>query len=175
MDPTIVSLATSKALPGMELRPRSYKHLSGQITTFSWKAVQKLFSNVIETKALRISQATIEEQSLLRVDGSKVLRISEELSFAADLRRGSLLNSRCAEDQRLFLEFGRRPTTVQPGDLEDQVSKSLPWQSVPESSTLDIVPSDEEEGTMPAISFLFVTLCSLLLFASFLGPELLGI
>lgn len=101
----------------------------------------------------------------------KLVRISEDLSYAEELRRGVLRNRKCAQDLRLFLEAGRR-LVDDPSEWDDTVAISLPWQSVPGSNPLDV--DAVEEGPMAAVVFIRVAALSVLAFATVMSPELIG-
>jgi hypothetical protein len=170
----------------LKIKYTSYNHLSGTPTAFSWKAVGKLFVDAITTGVLRVPLACIEGTTELQFsraklnitdeidnnnEGPDVVRISEELAYAQDLKRGALQNRKCAQDLRLFLETGRRMCN-NPQEWDDKVARSLPWESVPGSNVMDVDPV--EEGPVAAVLFIgFAALC-ILLFASVMGPELIG-
>jgi hypothetical protein len=102
------------------------------------------------------------------------MSITEELIYAQDLRRGVLLNRRCAADLRLFLELGRKPPFFAWDEWEDTVSQCLQWESVPGSGAMDIEPVAEEEGNMPAYIFVGIVIAIVLTFANVIAPELIG-
>ena len=161
-----------QAWPGIEVVPISYNHLSNRMITFSWKAVGKLFSDAIATGKLRIPLACIEGTSeLVFSNDGMLLSISEDLSYAQDLARGSLQNRKCADDLRLFLETGRRISSN--NNWDDIVAQALPWSSVPGSNPLDVTPMEEGEEGGPVI-FLGIAAVLLLGFANAVGPLLIG-
>jgi len=164
----------------------SYVHLSDQISTFSYKAIAKLFRDAFAIKQLRIPLACIEGKTTCTFSSSNnsnndlmvVESIVEDLAFAQDLRRGSLQNRKCAQDLRLFLECGRRilpdDTNTGNNDWDDVVAVALPWSSVPGmSSPLEVEPNDSEEAMVPVI-FVIVSALIVLGFASAIAPELIG-
>ena len=155
----------------------SYNHQSQKESKFSWRAVFNLFVDVCTRKELRVPLACIEGTTELtfsateKSGASKLIRISEDLSYASDLKRGVLRNRKCAQDLRLFLESGRRLVN-DPNEWVDKVAVSLPWQSVPGSSTLDIEPI--EEGPVVAVAFVAIAALGVLVFAAVTAPELVG-
>ena len=166
-------------LPARQRHYASYSHLAGQISTFSWKAVGQLFAAYFRTGTLRIPLACIQgitDLSMLENKGAwQVEQIQEDFFYAIDLRRGSLLNRKCAGDLRLFLEVARSCYDTADSNNSlwyDLVATSLPWGSVPGSRTLDV--DDTEEGPLAAVVFLSVTTIALIGLASILGPELIG-
>ena len=181
------------AFPG-EAVPNTYNHLSGDVSSFSWGSVGRVFKTAILTGKVHVPLACIEGRSVMRFRSSDRIisdgreeggaarssdrwdleSINEELSYAEDLRRGVLLNRRCAADLRLFLESGRRPPNISWEEWEDTVARCLPWETVPGSNPLDIEPMSEEEGFVPAFFFIGIVTAALLAFADFLAPVLLG-
>ena len=179
--------------PGVQVQKVTYNHLSGEVTTFSWKAVFRLFANAWTTGMLRIPLACIEGQTRLsfqhrqrqddtdatmtdpdndndKENGWVCFRIVEELSYAQDLARNTLRNRRCSADLRVFLETGRRcqPTQV----WDDIVATCLPWSSVPGSGPLDVDPSEEgPEGALVALGLAGLITIG---FANFLARMVLG-
>ena len=163
----------------------SYVHMSGQISTFSYMTVAKLFLDAISTKTLRIPLACIdgtttydfEKMSTNQNDNFIVQRITEELGYAQDLKRRSLKNRKCALDLRMFLEDGRRiHNTRENGhgeSWEDIVVVALPWSSVSGLNSLEIEPNDGDEAMVPVL-FLCVSTLALLAFATVAAPELIG-
>jgi hypothetical protein len=163
----------------------SYNHLSGQPSTFSWYAVGKLFTDVINKKELRVPLACIEGATELQFSkwknsttkGTKaqerwiLTRLSEDLAYARDLRSGGLQNRKCAQDLRVFLETGRRMSETQI-DWDTKIALRLPWQSVPGSNPLDVDPV--EEGPTAGLYFIGFATVIVLLFANMVAPELIG-
>jgi hypothetical protein len=166
--------------PGVDVVPTSYNHLSGKVSTFSWNAVFRTFSDAFATGKLRVPLACIQGTSELTLSASSttdkklVVSISEDLDYAQDLQRGVLLNRRCAADLRVFLETGRRMNKAnnKNEDWDDIVAKALPWSSVPGSNPLDVDAIEEGDG--PAIIFLGIVAVVLLGFANVIGPQLIG-
>lgn len=100
-----------------------------------------------------------------------LVSISEELSCAQDLHRGYLLNRRCSDDLRLFLETGRCSSFE--SNWHELVAEALPWQSAPDSRSLDVTPmADGEEDE--TIVFWGVVALLLEVFANLAGPQLIG-
>ncbi|CAB9515596.1 expressed unknown protein [Seminavis robusta] len=158
--------------PRVETKFVAYNHLAGQPSTFSWRAVFKLFEDVVNKGVLCVPLACIEGTTTLQYSkNSKVIRITEDLAYAEDLRRGALQNRKCAQDLRLFLEAGRR-LQDRPSDWDDSVATSLPWSTVAGSNPLDVDPV--EEGPSVAIAFVGIVFLSLLVFASAIAPQLIG-
>jgi hypothetical protein len=118
--------------------------------------------------------ACIEGTSeLIFSEGDDMLvSITEELSYAQDLQRGCLLNRRCSDDLRLFLETGRRSSAFA-STWDDVVAKALPWTSVPGSGPLDVTPTADDEEDGP-VAFLGVAALLLVGFTNFAGPQLIG-
>mmetsp|Transcript_11346 Transcript_11346/g.20683 ORF Transcript_11346/g.20683 Transcript_11346/m.20683 type:complete len:366 (-) Transcript_11346:96-1193(-) len=172
--------------PGVEVIPTPYNHLSTEVSTFSWSAVGRLFSNVLQNQRLQVPLACIEGTTQLQFvnkndDGWTLRSIREELSYAQDLQRGRLRNRRCAADLRLFLETARRmdhgdadrgTTGDDEKDWDDVVATCLPWQSVPGSNPLDLEPS--EEGPEAALVALGLAAIIMVTFANVMAPLLLG-
>ena len=167
----------------MELCYLTYNHLAQRESTFSWNAVLRLLQDVIKRRKFKIPLACIEGSTEVQFSDNsnrsskddqqqfKVVRLTEDLVYAEDLRRRVLRNRKCAQDLRIFLETARCMIDDRE-DWYDTVAMSLPWQSVPGSGPLDVEPV--EEGPMAAFVFVGVTLASIVLFASVLGPELIG-
>ena len=89
----------------MEPAPTPYADRYGQVSTFSWKGVVKLFQDAAATGRLRVPLALIEGRAILKFDDDGALTaVSDEIYFADLCRRGQLRNRRCAQDLRLFLE-----------------------------------------------------------------------
>ena len=156
----------------------TYNHLAQKESTFSWNAVLKLLGDAIARKTLRIPLACIEGNTELTFTESinskgehQLVRISEDLSYAEDLRRGVLRNRKCAEDLRLFLETGRRLVNDSI-EWDDTVATSFSWQSVPGSNPLDV--DAVEEGPVAAVVFIGIAALSVLVFASVVAPEMVG-
>ncbi len=162
------------AWPGVDVIPMTYNHQSNQPCTFSWNAVGKVFLDAMTTGRLRIPLACIEGTSeLIFSEGDDMLvSITEELSYAQDLQRGCLLNRRCSDDLRLFLETGRRSSAFA-STWDDVVAKALPWTSVPGSGPLDVTPTADDEEDGP-VAFLGVAALLLVGFTNFAGPQLIG-
>mmetsp|Transcript_10455 Transcript_10455/g.14805 ORF Transcript_10455/g.14805 Transcript_10455/m.14805 type:complete len:443 (+) Transcript_10455:51-1379(+) len=104
----------------------------------------------------------------------KLTSITEEISYAEDLKRNVLQNRRCAQDLRLFLELGRKPPLSSWEEWENKIQTCLPWASVPGFNSLDIEPMSSEEGNLPAFIFLGIVGAITLTFANVLAPELIG-
>ena len=155
----------------------TYNHLAQKESTLSWNAVFKLFGDAFAKRELRVPLACIEGTTELvfstpsNSGQPKLIRVSEDLSYAIDLKRGVLRNRKCAQDLRLFLETGRR-LLDDAGEWDDIVAISLPWGSVPGSNPLDVDPV--EEGPMAAIVFIGIAAFAVIAFASVMGPELIG-
>lgn len=161
--------------PNVETLYVTYNHLAQTPSTFSWNGVFRLLEDAIMNGKLRIPIACIEGNTELVFSNSepdnKVVRITESLSYAEDLRRGALQNRKCSQDLRLFLEAGRRMT----GNLEEwdtKVALGLPWQSVAGFNPLDVDPV--EEGPLAALAFIGFAALGVTLFAAVLAPELIG-
>ena len=163
-----------EAWPGLDVIKTPYTHLSGKVSTFSWGAIGKMFVDALTTGKMRVPLACIEGQSRLRfadLDSRPTLvSITEELSYAQDLKRGLLLNRRCSSDLRLFLETARGVGFWL--DWEERVAASLPWEQVPGSGSLDIEP--DEDGPIASFIFLAVVATVVVAFANALAPELIG-
>ena len=98
-------LSVASAWPGVEAAPTPYADRYGQVSTFSWKGVVKLFQDAAATGRLRVPLALIEGRAILKFDdGGALTAVSDEIYFADLCRRGQLRNRRCAQDLRLFLE-----------------------------------------------------------------------
>jgi hypothetical protein len=98
-------LSVASAWPGVEAAPTPYADRYGQVSTFSWKGVVKLFQDAAATGRLRVPLALIEGRAILTFDDDGALTaVSDEIYFADLCRRGQLRNRRCAQDLRLFLE-----------------------------------------------------------------------
>jgi hypothetical protein len=163
----------------------SYVHLYDQVSTFSYKAIAKLFGDAINTQTLRIPLACIDgtttydlkkNSDATKEGGMVVERITEELGYALDLKRGALQNRKCAQDLRLFLEDGRRMRIMadnRNNNWEDVVATTLPWSSVPGMNPLEVEPNNSEEAMVPVL-FLSVTALTVLGFAAIVAPELIG-
>jgi hypothetical protein len=157
----------------------SYVHQAGQVSTFSYKAVAKLFWDAVTTQQLRIPLACIQGTTTYEFASSgqnniMVHSITEDLSYAQDLQRGALQNRKCAQDLRLFLESGRRMQSSQAtNDWDAIVARALPWTSVPGMNPLDIDPTSSDESMVPAI-FLGFSALTLIGFAAIVAPELIG-
>jgi hypothetical protein len=176
----------AEAWPGVTPVFCDYTHLSGQRSTFSYKAVGKLFLDAIQTGKFRVPLACIRGITTLEFGSAptttadeKTTRIllrsiSEDLAYAQDLQRGVLKNRKCAADLRLFLETGRRIVAddTAGNDWDTTVALALPWQTVPGNNPLDVDP--QEEGPMAAAVFMVVAIFALVAFAALLAPELIG-
>ena len=157
---------------GAELRFVPYNHLSQTLSSFSWLSVLRLFQDFLFRRRMNVPLACIEGMTELQFSKDlKVEKVSEELSYAVDIRRGVLRNRRCSQDLRLFLETGRRMNKGSPDEWYNRVATSLPWQSVPGSGAMDVDPV--EEGSSAAV-FMGFSLLVVLLFSSLLAPALLG-
>ena len=98
-------LSVARIWPGVEAAPTPYADRYGQVSTFSWKGVVKLFQDAAATGRLRVPLALIEGRAILKFDAEGALTaVSDEIYFADLCRRGQLRNRRCAQDLRLFLE-----------------------------------------------------------------------
>ena len=86
-----------------------------------------MFLDVMTTGKLRIPLACVEGTSemIFSTGDNMLASITEELSYAQDLQRGSLLNRRCSDDLRLFLETGRRISTSE-RNWDELVAEALP-------------------------------------------------
>ncbi|KAI2506346.1 hypothetical protein MHU86_8074 [Fragilaria crotonensis] len=162
------------AWPGVNVVPTTYNHLSNQPCTFSWNAVGKVFLDAMASGKLRIPLACIEGTSelIFSEDDDMLVSITEELSYAQDLQRGCLLNRRCSDDLRLFLETGRRSSALE-DTWDDLIAEALPWASVPGSGSLDVTPTADGEEDGPIV-FLGVAALLLVGFTNFAGPHLIG-
>jgi hypothetical protein len=186
-------------IPGLKVQYVTYNHRSGFISTFSWKAVATTLLDAIQTGQWKVPLACIQGISRLQFKDEqevptstsspassvrKLCSITEDLLYAIDLQQGRLLNRKCAEDLRLFLEIGRRlPVANNKGGFLRQdkesdvwqkvVATCLPWSSVPGSGALDIEPMEEGERSTSAILFGASSVMILLGFATWLAPELL--
>ena len=162
-----------KVWPDVQVIPTPYNHLSNRVNMFSWKAIGKLLMDTIRTGKLRVPLSCIEGTSemIFSPGDNMLVSISEELSYAQDLRRGALQNKKCSDDLKLFLETGRRISTCECWD--ETVTQALPWSSVPGSNPLDMTPMTDGEETGSVI-FLGVSAILLLVFANVVGPHLIG-
>jgi hypothetical protein len=188
-------------IPGLlQVQYVTYNHRSGFISTFSWKTVATTLLDTIQNGQWKVPLACIQgmsrlefkhEQEVPTSESSpassvrKLCSITEDLVYAIDLQQGRLLNRKCAEDLRLFLEIGRRvPATTnnQGGFLREDkesdvwqkvVATCLPWSSVPGSGALDIEPMEEGERLTSAILFGASSVMILLGFATWLAPQVL--
>jgi hypothetical protein len=159
----------------VDLRP--YHQQSHRIKTFSYLAIVKLFSDAVATQELRIPLACIEGTTVCELNSqSQIVSMTEDLSFAQDLRRGRLQNRQCGQDLQLFLEICRRPIDQARTTWEENVLNILPWSTVPGlTDPLAIEPMTEvEERLVPTIFLGAVAIC-LLSFACVLAPELYGL
>ena len=167
------------ALPAECKEYVTYNHLSNKISTFSWTAVGSLLWNYLSTNTIRvplscicgISDLTFETNSSSQNSVFMLKSIEEDLEYSLDLNRGALLNRKCSDDLRLFLEAGRRLQSDKDA-WYDTVATALPWSSVPGSNVLDV--DETEEGGIAAGLFLGVSALSILTLAAFLAPELIG-
>ena len=162
-------LSVASAWPGVEAAPTPYADRYGQVSTFSWKGVVKLFQDAAATGRLRVPLALIEGRAILKFDDDGALTaVSDEIYFADLCRRGQLRNRRCAQDLRLFLEVCRRPPGRDAIDWADAVDDALPWRNVPGSSSLDV--DDNEDDIGPVLAFVgLAAVATLALTAALLG------
>ena len=138
-----------------------------------------LLWNYLSTNTIRvplscicgISDLTFETNSSSQNSVFMLKSIEEDLEYSLDLNRGALLNRKCSDDLRLFLEAGRRLQSDKDA-WYDTVATALPWSSVPGSNVLDV--DETEEGGIAAGLFLGVSALSILTLAAFLAPELIG-
>ena len=162
-------LSVASAWPGVEAAPTPYADRYGQVSTFSWKGVVKLFQDAAATGRLRVPLALIEGRAILKFDDDGALTaVSDEIYFADLCRRGQLRNRRCAQDLRLFLEVCRRPPSRDAIDWADAVDDALPWRIIPGSAALDL--DDNEDDIGPVVAFvIFAGVATLALTAALLG------
>ena len=162
-------LSVASAWPGVEAAPTPYADRYGQVSTFSWKGVVKLFQDAAATGRLRVPLALIEGRAILKFDDDGALTaVSDEIYFADLCRRGQLRNRRCAQDLRLFLEVCRRPPGRDAIDWADAVDDALPWRIIPGSAALDL--DDNEDDIGPVVAFvIFAGVATLALTAALLG------
>ena len=162
-------LSVASAWPGVEAAPTPYADRYGQVSTFSWKGVVKLFQDAAATGRLRVPLALIEGRAILKFDDDGALTaVSDEIYFADLCRRGQLRNRRCAQDLRLFLEVCRRPPGRDAVDWADAVDDALPWRGVPGSAALDV--DDNEDDIGPVVAFvIFAGVATIALTAALLG------
>ena len=162
-------LSVASAWPGVEAAPTPYADRYGQVSTFSWKGVVKLFQDAAATGRLRVPLALIEGRAILKFDDDGALTaVSDEIYFADLCRRGQLRNRRCAQDLRLFLEVCRRPPGRDAIDWADAVDDALPWRGVPGSAALDV--DDNEDDIGPVVAFvIFAGVATIALTAALLG------
>lgn len=173
-----------QTLPARQQYYVPYTHLSQRIHTFSWTAVGHLLTTYVTTATLRIPLACIEGHSDITVlqqdkhhhhqeddvQTQCIVRIDEELVYAAELKRGALQNRKCADDLRLFLEVARRYETS--NVWYDTVARALPWSDVPGSNPLDV--DQTEEGPMAAAIFCAIVGVTILAAADVMASAFIG-
>ena len=158
-------LSVARIWPGVEAAPTPYADRYGQVSTFSWKGVVKLFQDAAATGRLRVPLALIEGRAILKFDDDGALTaVSDEIYFADLCRRGQLRNRRCAQDLRLFLEVCRRPPGRDAIDWADAVDDALPWRG----AALDV--DDNEDDIGPVVAFVgLAAVATIALTAALLG------
>lgn len=200
--PTVLWLCNLPFVEKKKIVFRHYNDRSGEISTFSWKGVGRLLFSIMVFGVANVPIACIEGWSVLtfrqvkRNRGEnnsqgecwKLHRIVEDLQYADELRRGRLLNRKCAQDLRLFLECGRKPAASAQCELlsedllilgspnfssmsweewESFVSSSFRWSEVPGNGVMDIESNanEAEKGELSSASlFGIVATLSLILF-----------
>ena len=176
---------------------RSYNHLSGTPSTFSYVGLMHLWVRALTTGVLTIPLACIQGTTLCEMRmvhhhpphtpnhddpplRPQIYSIREDLVLVQELNRGYLKNRKGPQDLKLFLETGRR---IQINDKEDDdndyemdwdtvVETSFPWSTVPGMMGLEVDANAQGEEWVPVA---FVTFSALAMtgFALFLAPVLL--